>query len=157
MKFDKIYRKYKDDVFNYVYWRVLDREDALDITQEIFIKVYRNMDKFERRSSIKTWIFSIARNTVTNFLTRDRKIQEAELDESLSIEKMTRREFEMRKDLLVALSKIPKDHAEVLRLYYFDRFSYREISELLGISIGTVKSRLSRAKDYLKKEMEKMQ
>lgn len=155
MRFDRIYKKYRNDVYNYVYWRVLDREDALDLTQEIFMKVYKNLDSFENRSSIKTWIFSIARNTVTNFLTRRRKFRETEINEALSEAGSTGKEIEMKKNLLIALDKIPDDHAEIIRLYYFDRFSYKEIARLLKLNIGTVKSRLNRAKEYLRKEMEK--
>ncbi len=155
MKFERIYKKYKNDVYNYVYWRVLDREDALDITQEVFIKVYRNLDGFKGRSSIKTWLFAIARNTVTNYLTRNKKKEETELEESLFLDNFNRSEAEMKRTLLLALDKLPLEHAEILRLYYFDRFSYKEIAELMGINIGTVKSRLNRAKKYLKAELEK--
>ncbi len=153
MRFDKIYRKYKDDVYNYVYWRVMDREDALDITQEIFMKVYKNLDGFEKKSSIKTWIFAIARNTVTNFLTRSKR-DFSELDESL-FAGGNRRELEVKKEVLASLEKLSEDHKEIIRLYYFDGFSYRDMAELLDISIGTVKSRLKRAKEHLKKELEK--
>lgn len=151
MDFEKIYKKYKDDIYNYVFWRIYSEEDALDITQDIFIKIYKGLPKFKGESSLKTWIFAIARNTVINYVTR-RRIKEEDI-ESYFQEKSTYKEVEMKIKLLLAMEKLAIEHREILKLYYFDGFSYKEIAKLLGIKPGTVKSRLNRAKLSLKEKL----
>jgi len=149
--FDKIYKKYKDAVYNYVFWRVYNEEDAIDITQEVFVKVYKGLDGFQGRSSIKTWIFSIAHNTVLNFLTR-KKIDENDIEVHFLSDGSYKR-MEVRIKVLRAMEKLSPEHMEILKLYYFDGFSYKEIAKLLKISTGTVKSRLNRAKTSLRENL----
>ncbi len=151
MDFDKIYKKYKDAVYNYVFWRVYNEEDAIDITQEVFVKVYKGLDGFQGRSSIKTWIFSIAHNTVLNFLTR-KKIDEDDIEVHF-LSDGSYKKMEVRIKVLRAMEKLSPEHREILKLYYFDGFSYKEIAKLLKISTGTVKSRLNRAKTSLRENL----
>ncbi|MBP7703423.1 MAG: RNA polymerase sigma factor, partial [Candidatus Hydrothermae bacterium] len=66
-KFEEVYNSTRDMIFNYVFWKVNDYDDAIDLTQEIFIKVYKNLGKFRGQSSVKTWIMSIAINHVNDF------------------------------------------------------------------------------------------
>lgn len=152
MEFSKVYKKYKDEVYNYVFWRVYNEEDALDITQEIFMKVYRGLPEFKGKSSIKTWIFAIARNTVINYLKRNRYKEEDIENYVLSYN--PDRDVHMKVLVLKAMERLSDEQREVIKLYFFDGFSYKEIAELLQISVGTVKSRLSRAKAVLKEKLE---
>ncbi len=149
-EFDDIYKQYKDRVYNYVFWRVMDRDTAMDITQNIFIKIYKGLKTFRGESSISTWIFSITRNTTINESKKiKRHLSAEELGDVLSID--NRKDVELRTKVFKAMEKLKPEHREIIKMFYFDRFSYREISGILKIEIGTVKSRINRAKNELKK------
>ncbi len=148
MNFEKVYRKYRDAVYNYVFWRVYNEDDALDITQEVFIKVFKGLLDFKGKSSLKTWIFSIAHNTVTNYLVR-KKIKEDDI-ESYFLTDRSYEKMQVKIKVLRAMEKLTFEHREILKLRYFDGFTYKEIADLLGISEGTVKSRINRAKSNLR-------
>ncbi len=148
MNFEKVYRKYKNAVYNYVFWRVYNEDDALDITQEVFIKVFKGLLDFKGKSSLKTWIFSIAHNTVTNYLVR-KKIKEDDI-ESYFLTDRSYEKMQVKIKVLRAMEKLTFEHREILKLRYFDGFTYKEIADLLGISEGTVKSRINRAKSNLR-------
>lgn len=153
MDFNSIYKKYKDAVYNYVFWRVYNEEDAIDITQEVFVKVFKGLESFKGKSSIKTWVFAIAHNTLINYLKRKNFKEEDIENYFLSVEPL--KDIQTKTLVLKAIEKLSNDHREVIKLYYFDGFSYKEISELCGISIGTVKSRLNRGKEILREILEK--
>jgi len=148
VNFEKVYRKYRDAVYNYVFWRVYNEDDALDITQEVFIKVFKGLLDFKGKSSLKTWIFSIAHNTVTNYLVR-KKIKEDDI-ESYFLTDRSYEKMQVKIKVLRAMEKLTFEHREILKLRYFDGFTYKEIADLLGISEGTVKSRINRAKSNLR-------
>jgi len=150
--FNRIYKKYKDAVYNYVFWRVYSEEDAIDITQEVFVKVYKGLANFKGKSSLKTWIFAIAHNTTINYLSR-KKYREEDI-ENYFLSEEPLKNIRTKTMVLKAIEKLTDEHREVIKLYYFDGFSYKEIANLLNISIGTVKSRLNRAKEHLKEELE---
>ena len=131
-----------------------------DLAQDIFIKAYESLDKFENRSSFYTWLYSIAINKCRdeirkkkfrNFISLD-KINDYEAtympDESKNIE---------NKILLKqALQKLKRDFREILILKEINDFSYQEISVILNCEIGTVRSKLSRARADLAKTIKKM-
>ncbi|MEO0243073.1 MAG: RNA polymerase sigma factor, partial [candidate division WOR-3 bacterium] len=71
--FEEVYQAYKDMVYNFVLWKVKSHEDALDLSQEIFFKVYKNLKNFREESSIKTWIMKIAMNHVKDFYKKQGK------------------------------------------------------------------------------------
>jgi len=150
--FNRIYKKYKDAVYNYVFWRVYNEEDAIDITQEVFVKVFKGLPNFKGKSSLKTWIFAIAHNTTMNYLSRKKYKEEDIENYFLSVEPL--KNIHMKTMVLKAMEKLSGEHREIVKLYYFDGFSYKEIANLLKISIGTVKSRLNRAKEHLRAELE---
>jgi len=157
IRFDDIYNEYKEIVFNYVFWRVNDYDEAVDLTQEIFIKIYKNLGKFKGESSMKTWVMSIAINHLNDFFRKKKKfnpvyfeensreddyedpgpIEEMDLEDTIKVER--------------ALQKLKDWEREILTLYYMEGFQYEELSKLLNIPLGTVKSRLNNAKKSLRK------
>ncbi|KAA0546537.1 sigma-70 family RNA polymerase sigma factor [Bacillus sp. BGMRC 2118] len=149
---DEIMTLYAEKVYLLAYSFVKDKGVAEDIAQEVFIKCYRNLDKFRGDSQMKSWIYRIAVNTSKDFV-RKRKYKilyfqrEAleDLMRSKSLEDTYVEKSENKQLLLQVLSLKPK-YREVIILHYFHDLKITEISETLGINTNTVKTRLARGK-----------
>jgi RNA polymerase sigma-70 factor (ECF subfamily) len=144
-----------------------DTAEASDVVQEIFIKVFRNIGGFKGESALKTWIFRIAFSQILNRLrwwkSRHRS-STVSLDDSPNghehyvtdsgptpDEALESKERELA--IRHALVRLSSDHRSIIVLRDIEGFSYAEIAEVLGVSIGTVKSRLARAREDLKKSL----
>ncbi len=139
-------------------------QDAEDITQEVFVKVWQNLKKFDKQKDFKPWIFSIAKNTAIDFLKKKKTIPFAEfenergenvLTETISDSSPLPAELLERKDAIGALAKavdklLPK-YRKTLLLRHNDNLTFREISETTGEPLNTVKSRYCRGLIMLKK------
>ncbi|MFC1576274.1 sigma-70 family RNA polymerase sigma factor [Candidatus Omnitrophota bacterium] len=166
--FDRLVLKYKDKVFNLCYRFSGNREDADDCAQEAFIKVYRSLTRFRQESSFSTWLYTITSNTCKNKLAsiryKEGKIA-IRLDKPVSTEEgsVTReikghfpdpkRELERKEKGAIiqeAIDTLPQDQKTVVVLRDIEGLSYEEIAEVTGHAIGTVKSKLSRARDVLR-------
>ncbi len=156
LNFEEVYNQHKEMVFNYVFWKVNDYDDAVDITQEVFIKVYKNLSKFKGESSLKTWIMSITINHITDFFRKKKRFSpvffedKEDADDTLAA---VEDHLELDDQVAVerAMARLKDWEREILTLYYMEGFQYDEIADLLKIPIGTVKSRLNGAKKSLKK------
>lgn len=133
-----------------LYWQirriVLNHEDANDVIQNTFIKVYRNISKFEAKSKLYTWLYRIATNEAITFLRKKKRKQTVDIegDASEITRQLTADEYfdgdEIQIQLQAALSTLPEKQRAVFNLRYFDELSYREISELLDTSVGALKA-----------------
>ncbi len=146
----QIVDKYRKFVFSIALRYSGSYDDADDIAQEAFIKIFENISKFQGRSSFKTWIYRI---TVNTFLASKKKrsisntLQQVEIDD---IENMVKAnsstpqeelEFkELNERFIKALNSLPKQQREVFSLRYFDEMKYEEISQLLGLTVGGLKA-----------------
>jgi len=143
-------KRYLKPIFSFVYKYVGNNQEAEDITQDVFVKVWRNLKKFDKNKKFKTWIFSIAKNTSIDWLKKKRAIPMVELPELLKDERNT-----IKDDLIngfeIMIKNLSPQHREVLTLYYDNDFNFREIAENLGQPLNTVKSRHRRAILQLKK------
>ncbi len=152
--FDVLIKKYADKVYNIVLPMIQNKEDAKDVSQDVFIKVYKNISAFQGSSSIGTWIYSIAVNTSKDHLRKKVSIKELPLNESEISESSDPQDALESKEahLMVteALSLLQENEKEILVLKDIMGFTYEEISGILEINIGTVKSRLSRARCVLR-------
>ncbi|MCI0767756.1 sigma-70 family RNA polymerase sigma factor [Bacillus sp. TL12] len=153
---DYVIRKHWQDVWNYSFIITKDTHLSDDITQEVFIKVFKKWDSFRNESSVKTWLLKITRNTALNYLKSSyfkrislvsffRNDKEYPSAEKQFLEKETMNE------VWDSVLKLPQKHREVLILDAKYELSYDEIAETLGVSIGTVKSRLHRARARVSK------
>ncbi len=146
--FNTLYEKYFQRIWRYVYYKTGNREDTEDLMQEIFIKVWKGLDKFEGRSSYYTWIFRISMNTVYSFFRKMR------FKKFIPLEMVDEKHFayhknEKKEKVFEKMKLLPKELKEILELYYISNFKIREISEMLNIPEGTVKTRLKRARELL--------
>jgi RNA polymerase sigma-70 factor (ECF subfamily) len=166
--YDELVRTYNASIFHVAYRMLGDTADASDVVQEIFIKVFRNIGSFKGEAALKTWIFRIALSEILNRLrwwkSRHRS-STVSLDDpppngheyhvpdsGPSPEEMLEsKEREMA--IQEALGKLSSEHRSIIVLRDIEGFSYTEIAEVLGISMGTVKSRLARGREDLKKSL----
>jgi RNA polymerase sigma-70 factor (ECF subfamily) len=158
---EELFRRYRTTAFRVAY-RLLGREqDALDAVQDAFIKVLTNLDRFRGQSSFKTWLLRIVSNAALD-LGRHRKrdgwndrdarpaaADHAEIDRRPPPESEMER-ADLRKVIEAALAKLPPAQRQTFVLHVDGELSYREVAEAMGISIGTVMSRLFYARQKLK-------
>ncbi|MGE0708373.1 MAG: sigma-70 family RNA polymerase sigma factor [Planctomycetota bacterium] len=164
--FGALVERYQERVLNLVYRRLDDRELALDVAQEVFIKAYRGLSRFRADSKFYTWLFRIACNEATSAHRRRVRTRAGSLDaQSADGEKLpdppdSRFEpgaaVERLDDQAMvrqAILELDEDLASVLLLRDIDELSYAEVAETLQIPLGSVKSRLHRARLALKTQL----
>ncbi len=156
--FNELVTEYQQKVINISFAMLSDYEEACDAAQEVFVRVYRYIGKFRGESSLSTWIYHITKNICNDFLRKRRETSlsiddednKAEIsDISYSPEK-TAEKNEVRNILMNAISELDENSRIVLILYEINDLSYDEISAALNLPLGTVKSRLKRAREKLK-------
>jgi RNA polymerase sigma-70 factor (ECF subfamily) len=145
--------------------RIVQRnEDVEDISQEVFIKVYRKLKLFRGESRLSTWIAKIAYNTSISHVRKQLK-NESSYDESPGLVAnesddatnwKTMEKQEAKKYLLEMIEELPVHYRTVLTLFHLEEFSYKEIEEITEMPEGTIKSYLSRARKILKEKLEKI-
>ncbi|MBM2817719.1 MAG: polymerase, sigma-24 subunit, subfamily [Parcubacteria group bacterium] len=151
-------------VFNFAKRLVGKSEDAEDIAQETFIKMWRNLKKYRQGENFKTWLFTIARNTAIDLLRKKRNFAFSDFEddkgENALTESLTDTEplpdeifakAEEKKLLEYALDKLSLPHRETILLYYTEHLTFNEIGKILGEPLNTVKSRHRRALIELRK------
>jgi RNA polymerase sigma-70 factor (ECF subfamily) len=158
--FGTLVQKYKTKVFNLAYSFMRDRETADDLAQEVFIKVYYALGKFQFKSTFSTWLYRIAVNHIKDHLRKQGKERHVSIDDlgrepaqpEDEIQKLEKaQENADRKKLLhKALQSLPKKHQVILTLRDIQGHSYEEIGGILKLSPGTVDSRLHRARKMLR-------
>ncbi len=152
-EFEKIYNEMKEKLIRYVNGITKDRDISEDIVQETFIKFYENMENVKHPSA---FLYKVAKNRSIDYLRKKKKEKEVSLDDerhSLFIHKDPVRLYIFRKKLEEEVEKMPKILKEIFILRDINGYSYEEISEILRIPLGTVKSRISRARLYLRERL----
>lgn len=144
--FNLIVRKYQQRVYSHVRRMVIDHDDANDLTQNTFIKVWNNLPGFREDSQLFTWIYRIATNECLNFLKNKRKRfflpigdVEGELTEKLQHEPSLKGDaIEMK--LQKAILLLPEKQRLVFNMRYYNEMKYEEMSQVLGTSVGALKA-----------------
>lgn len=171
--FERLVIKYKDRIFNLCFRFLGDIHEAEDIAQEVFIKVYKALKRFRSESSFYTWIYRITVNTCKNRVKsldyrRSKKniTLDDEKDSKYHSESFTSgtgdtpdqfiEKKERIKQIQNAIEDLTPDQRAVIILRDIEGFSYEEISEITGHKLGTVKSRLSRARNDLRKILKRV-
>ncbi|MCK6547833.1 sigma-70 family RNA polymerase sigma factor [Myxococcota bacterium] len=161
--FGKLVERYQRRVYAMAFGILRNREDAWDVAQEAFVKAYRNLDRFEGTSAFYTWLYRIAYNLSIDTLRDKHRRDQVGLDETKKVEEAldaegTREthnpgEVADRRELAAviqaALAKLSEKHRAIIVLREIEGLSYEEMAEVLGISKGTVMSRLFHARQNL--------
>jgi RNA polymerase sigma-70 factor (ECF subfamily) len=153
--FQELFRRYQSVVWRVCYSYMRNRQDAEDLTQDVFFKVYRSLPQFEGRSSFKTWLYRVAINTCQNEIRRrGRRPQEATIEietiaeimpSGQSVEKAYQARHK-REVLAEALANLDSGASEVLYLKDMEERPYNEIAALLDIGVSAAKMRVQRAR-----------
>ncbi len=148
---------FKERLFRKAKSMVKDDDDAEDIVQEAVIAGYKSIMKFRAESGVYTWLYRIVINKSKDFLARKKKMAEKPLEESENQFIDERVGFEKKLELsdessylIKKINQLDPIFKEVIELRYFEEMSYADIASLLNCNVGTVKSRLFKAKDLLK-------
>jgi len=162
--FDEVYSRFVEMVYSLACRLSGNREEASDLTQEVFLRVYRHLGSFGGRSSLKTWVFRIAINHCRDRLSRWRPLTQpigedvgegevAYADPARGPEELAVAADEGRR-VTAALARLPQAFREAVALRDIEGLSYEEIADVLGVRIGTVRSRIARGRDQLRALLE---
>jgi RNA polymerase sigma-70 factor (ECF subfamily) len=167
--FDTLVHRYRERIYGVVYNLTSNREDAADLTQETFIKAFQSISRFQGTSSFFTWLYRIAVNSTVSHLRRHR------LRRFFSLEKMVEEDRnseviqalvadqhgdkealvkELQEKLNEAFQKLSFKHRTVVTLFEIDQLIHQDIAEIMGCSVGTVRSRLHYAKQLLQANLQ---
>ncbi len=162
--FEELVRRYQRPISAYVYRMVGDYESALDLTQEIFIKIYGSLSRYRPEFKFSTWIYKIAHNAAIDHLRRNAGRQRSLINgtesdnydlpiesEGLSPEQQSERE-ERRVEIESVVRSLPTAYRELIVLRHSQDLTYEEIVEVTGLPLGTVKNRLFRARDMMRQQ-----
>ena len=151
MEFEQIYKTYHKDVYRLAYSYVLNKQDAEDIMQKSFLKLYKNIKKVNNSSNdIKKWLFRITINDCKDLL-RTFKFKTLSF---VNEENIINNEDYTKNDLIYFLKSIPLNYRVPLFLHYYEGYNVKEIAKIMHKSESSIKMRLSRGREILKKEME---
>jgi RNA polymerase sigma-70 factor (ECF subfamily) len=156
--FDELMQRYAASMYRVTYSLTRNHADADDMVQETFIRAYRAIRRFDERFQFYTWIRKIAVNLCFNFLKRKRRftfvplpVSDGECESAdIADPKADAEGSTLKRDLDRALARLPPDQRTIFMLRVNEELSYNEIGEMLNIPIGTVMSRLNRAREKLK-------
>lgn len=155
--FSVLVDRYKDLVFTLALRMVKHREEAEEVSQDTFIKVFRSLNRFKGDSKFSTWIYRVAYNTCLDRLKKHKREQQVvPIDEYTEHQVLTldnaldKMERDERKEAIQnCLQLLPSDDAALLTLFYFEELSLEEISEIIGITANNVKVKLFRSRKKL--------
>src|SRR6184192_4777186 len=160
--FEELVRRYQRPIAAYVYRMVGDYDAALDLTQEVFIKVYNSLTRYRSEFKFSTWIYKIAHNAAIDYLRRH-TVREQALTGSIdgdrreiSIEsrrltpEQESERRERRSEIESVVQSLPIAYRELIVLRHSQDLSYDEIAEVTGLPLGTVKNRLFRAREAMR-------
>lgn len=146
---------YGNRLLRTLYLMIGDEREAEDLVQETFIRVFKFIGQFKGKSSLYTWIYRISQNVLKDNLPLEESIPYEDLEESLdNVEETIIFKID-RQILRTELNKLAFIYRQTLTLFYFEDLSIKEISQILDEREGTIKSRLSRGRQELKKALEK--
>jgi len=162
--FAQLVNQYSTPVLTFIHRIVSSKEDAEDISQEVFIKVYKGINQFRSDSSFSTWLYAIVKNTCYSYLQKKRPNmisldKKTDVVNTISInypentpERIAERN-DFRDNVMDCLTKLSPKYNMVIQLFYYQQLRYEEIAKVLQIPLGTVKTHLHRALRALRREV----
>lgn len=160
--FEELVRRYQRPITTYVYRMVGNYDAALDVTQEVFIKVYNSMARYSSEYKFSTWLYKISHNAAIDYLRRHRahefSIEAENADGTYQLEFESKRlspeqeheRSEWREEVAAVIKCLPAGYRELILLRHTQDLSYDEIAEITNLPLGTVKNRLFRAREMMR-------
>lgn len=162
LKYESLIKQHKNSIYNYALYMMKNRMDADDITQEVFIRIWNNIDNFKYKAA-KSWIIKTTHNLCIDYLRRNQKKlkRETHIESEMNISgtgTLTDTEVKVRKELLKdrireGINNLPENLKSVFVLYELQGFKYQEISEALSMPLNSVKVYLMRARKKLQEDL----
>ena len=144
LAFEQIIRKYQERLYYMIRRMVHDHDDTDDILQQVFIKAWKNLERFRGESGLYTWLYRIASNETINFLNKRNKTERVALDDVSHCLEATSNDgpdgATIQQKLLDAIDTLPKKQRMVFILKYFEEMKYEEMSTVLDTSVGALKA-----------------
>ncbi len=164
--FNELVSRHHTKIYGLAYRMLGNSEDAEDATQETFLEAYKSIKSFRFQSQFGTWLYSIGLNTCNQYIRKAKsrnRMLEAYTEETATRGMAEERNVpervviktEQSQVIQAAIDRLPPKQREVITLYYMQHLKYKEIAEVLNISLGTVASRLNKATQNLKTKLEK--
>ncbi len=160
--FEELVHRYQRQITSYIY-RMLNNYDAsLDVTQEVFIKVYNSLEKYSSDYKFSTWLYRIAHNAAIDYMRRNSVYQQSldietkdgsyqlQIESGQPNPEQERERSEWRKEIEAVVKCLPSAYRELILLRHAQDLSYDEIAEVTGLPLGTVKNRLFRAREMMR-------
>ena len=157
LAFEEFVHQHQDRIYNLCRYMLRDPRNAQDAAQDVFLKAYKGLKDFRPDSSLYTWVYRIAVTTCLDYKRKSRResLRNEPLTEDLPLNTPSPEQVYTTKEIQAhiqhALQKLPKKLGSVIVLREIEELSYEEIAEVLQISIGTVKSRIARAREQLRR------
>lgn len=160
--FEELVRRYQRPITNYVFRMLNDYDSSLDVTQEVFIKVYNSLRKYSSEYKFSTWLYRIAHNAAIDHIRRrspgQQSIESENADGSFQLQlechnptpEQDRQRSEWRTEIGAVVKCLPAAYRELIVLRHGQDLSYDEIAEITGLPLGTVKNRLFRAREMMR-------
>ncbi len=162
IKYEMLIKQHKDQIYSYALYMLKNRMDADDITQEVFIKIWNNIDNFNIKAA-KSWILKTTHNLCIDYLRKNQKISKREVDSegkmnlsgtgTLSDTEVKVRKSFLKNKIKEGVENLPENLKSVFVLYELQGFKYQEISETLSLPLNSVKVYLMRARKKLQEEL----
>jgi RNA polymerase sigma-70 factor (ECF subfamily) len=155
-------RRYQRPITAYVYRMLNDYESSLDVTQEVFIKVYNSLEKYSSDYKFSTWLYRIAHNAAIDHMRRnsanlqsletenDEGAYQMQIESPLLTPEQERERSEWRSEIEAVVKCLPSVYRELILLRHAQELSYDEIAEVTNLPLGTVKNRLFRAREMMR-------
>lgn len=155
--FAALVRRYQDRIYRFLVRLTRSPDDALELTQETFLNAYQAMPRWTPTARLSTWLFRIARNLAFDWLRRGKRVAFVPLDEDEDAHYLdpapgpdaVLETLQRYQGLEAALARLPAEHREILLLREIEEMPYEDIAAVLDLNLGTVKSRLARARAAL--------
>lgn len=166
--FEELVSRYQSTIMNMAYRMLGNRSDAADVCQEVFLLLLRKLHSFRGEAKFSTWLYRVAMNACHDYARRTRRhvsladspgeempeMEQRLPDENLDSPETSMEREEVRRRVQEAITRLPHKFKQVIFLHDISGYDYKEVAEILGINLGTVKSRLNRARNRLAAELE---
>lgn len=160
--FEELVRRYQRPIVSYIFRMLNDYDAALDVTQEVFIKVYNSLDKYSREYKFSTWLYRIAHNAAIDYMRRNAGfrrslelenedgVYELQLESRAPSPELEHERSEWKSEIDTVINCLPAVYRELILLRHSQDLSYDEIAAIKNLPLGTVKNRLFRAREMMR-------
>lgn len=147
--------QYYSEIYRYCYFKLYDKCQAEDITQDTFISFFEHFNSYIHKGKAKNYLYVIAGNFCKNQFRKQKVVTAWKAGEPILISKEIQEEIAVKVTVEHEVSRLPEEFKEVILLHYFQNLKIREISEILGVNVSLIKYRLSESKKILGKNIDK--